>query len=105
MQSPSNVDENSRITLLPDDNNDVYLITGCETGYINCWKLQNNGKSRSVGEARNLHWGSVITIYCIPGGDGANGIVTSGTDNCIKVTAVLWVIWKFHVLELINYIF
>ncbi|CAH8606034.1 unnamed protein product [Schistosoma curassoni] len=86
LQSPSNVDENSRITLLPDDNNDVYLITGCETGYINCWKLQNNGKSRSVGEARNLHWGSVITIYCIPGGDGANGIVTSGTDNCIKVS-------------------
>ncbi|CAH8620198.1 unnamed protein product [Schistosoma rodhaini] len=86
LQNPTNVDEKGRITLLPDDNNDVYLITGCETGYINCWKLQNNGKSRSVGEARNLHWGSVITIYCIPGGDGASAMVTSGTDNCIKVS-------------------
>ncbi|CAH8583519.1 unnamed protein product [Heterobilharzia americana] len=87
LQNPSNIDEKSSAILLPDqNNNDVYLITGCETGYINCWQLKENGKSRAVGQARNLHWGSVTTIYCIPGGDAASAMVTSGADNCIKVS-------------------
>ncbi|VDQ08633.1 unnamed protein product, partial [Trichobilharzia regenti] len=86
LQKPSNIDENSCVTLLPSQNNDVYLVSGCETGYINCWELKEDGKSRSVGQARNLHCGSVITIYCIPGGDAASAMVTSGSDNCIKVS-------------------
>ncbi|KAH8874328.1 WD repeat-containing protein 36 [Schistosoma japonicum] len=86
LQNTSNVDEKSSATFLSDENDGVYLITGCETGFINCWQLQEGGRSRSVGEARNLHLGSVITIYCIPGEDTANSIVTSGTDNCIKVS-------------------
>ncbi|KAK4468749.1 hypothetical protein MN116_007924 [Schistosoma mekongi] len=85
LQNTSNVDEKSNTTFLSDENNGVCLITGCETGFVNCWQLQEGGRSRSVGEARNLHLGSVITIYCIPGGD-TNPIVTSGTDNCIKVS-------------------
>ncbi|TGZ71510.1 hypothetical protein CRM22_002595 [Opisthorchis felineus] len=84
--SPANTEADSQLPFLADGNQDLFMVTGSTSGQVNCWQLKDKGESRPVGATQTLHWDRIVSMFCLTSGDAAGAMVTSGADNCIKVS-------------------
>ncbi|KER27125.1 hypothetical protein T265_05748 [Opisthorchis viverrini] len=84
--SLENTELDSYLSFLADGNQDLFMVTGSTSGQVNCWQLKDKGESRPVGATQTLHWDRIVSMFYLTNGDAAGAMVTSGADNCIKVS-------------------
>ncbi|EUB59454.1 WD repeat-containing protein [Echinococcus granulosus] len=71
---------------LIEPNASIYLLAGSESGQLSMWELESGGTCRAVNQADEFHLARVIHLFCIPSGEAAGSLVSSGADNCVKVS-------------------
>ncbi|CDI97820.1 WD repeat containing protein 36 [Echinococcus multilocularis] len=71
---------------LIEPNASIYLLAGSESGQLSMWELQSSGTCRAVNQADEFHLARVVHLFCIPSGEAAGSLVSSGADNCVKVS-------------------
>uniref|UniRef100_A0A0R3WY14 WD_REPEATS_REGION domain-containing protein n=1 Tax=Hydatigena taeniaeformis TaxID=6205 RepID=A0A0R3WY14_HYDTA len=69
-----------------EPNASIYLLAGSESGRLSMWELESDGTCRAVNQAEDFHLARVVHFFCIPSGEAAGALVSSGADNCVKVS-------------------
>ncbi|KAL5106631.1 WD repeat-containing protein 36 [Taenia crassiceps] len=74
------------ITNFVEPDASIYLLAGSESGRLSMWELESGGTCRAVNQADDFHLARVTQLFCIPSGEAAGALVSSGADNCVKVS-------------------
>lgn len=81
---------NAGISNVVDPCADIYILAGSAAGQLTSWKLDNSdgdvGSCRVVNQTEEYHLARVTAMFCLPSGEAAGALVTTGADNCIKVS-------------------